>query len=199
MITLTLQGVAVDWRTPQAGDATRGATSERTRSQAYVDKAGRHSLVIEVHHWQAPATDSFRSRGGDRKDEMGLDQQARTWPSPTARCHKGGGQAVTRADGKSRLDMLDWAAEAWTSPTAIGAFAHVDLLLPDRPTPSGMKPSETRRSLNPLFVEWLMGWPEGLSGFERSATAFAHWLLRMRGELSRLCSTHIETRQGSLL
>jgi hypothetical protein len=33
--------------------------------------------------WQTPATDSFRSRGGERKDEQGLDQQARGfWPTP---------------------------------------------------------------------------------------------------------------------
>jgi len=34
--------------------------------------------------WQTPGSDSFRSRGGERKDEMGLDQQARCWASPTA-------------------------------------------------------------------------------------------------------------------
>ena len=33
--------------------------------------------------WQTPGVDSFRSRGGDRKEEMGLDQQARNWPTPT--------------------------------------------------------------------------------------------------------------------
>jgi len=32
-----------------------------------------------------PATDSFRSRGGNRKTEMGLDQMARkVWPTPKA-------------------------------------------------------------------------------------------------------------------
>ena len=37
--------------------------------------------------WQTPAVDSFRSRGSDRKDEMGLDQQARfsQFPTPAAR------------------------------------------------------------------------------------------------------------------
>jgi hypothetical protein len=34
--------------------------------------------------WQTPGTDSFRCRGGDRKDEMVLDQQARKWPTPTS-------------------------------------------------------------------------------------------------------------------
>jgi hypothetical protein len=32
--------------------------------------------------WQTPATDSFRSRGGPRKNEMGLDQQSRFWKTP---------------------------------------------------------------------------------------------------------------------
>jgi hypothetical protein len=38
--------------------------------------------------WQTPATDSFRSRGGDRKDEMGLDQQCRFWVTPNARDYR---------------------------------------------------------------------------------------------------------------
>lgn len=48
---------------------------------------------------------------------------------------------------------------------------------------------ETRRTLNPLFVEALMGWPTGWTGFGFAATAWSHWLRRMRLELSRLdCS-----------
>lgn len=57
--------------------------------------------------WQTPATDSFRSRGGDRKDEEGLDQQARRWNTPRARDWKG--------DGK---DCLDRDAENWPTPKA---------------------------------------------------------------------------------
>lgn len=38
---------------------------------------------ISLPLWQTPATDSFRSRSGDRKDEQGLDQQARRlWKTP---------------------------------------------------------------------------------------------------------------------
>jgi hypothetical protein len=53
--------------------------------------------------------------------------------------------------------------------------------------------------LNPLFVEWLMGWPTGLSGFERAATEFSRWLLQMRGCLSALASRKPEPPQGRLL
>ena len=46
------------------------------------ESAGNHpgatdSLTGASSLWQTPASDSFRSRGGDRKDEQGLDQQAR--------------------------------------------------------------------------------------------------------------------------
>lgn len=53
------------------------------------ESAGNHpnatdSLTGATKDWQTPGTDSFRSRGGNRKDEMGLDQQARTqdWATP---------------------------------------------------------------------------------------------------------------------
>ena len=45
-----------------------------------------------------------------------------------------------------------------------------------------------RRSLNPLFVELMMGWPFGLSGFARVGTGLSPWLELMRGRLSELCS-----------
>lgn len=174
---LTLEGEASQWRTPQAGDATRGAKSQRGQSSDYKDPAGRHSLVTEVSHWQTPATDSFRSRGGDRKDEMGLDQQARTWPTPRARDHKGSGTGTERPDGRTRMDQLDWAAEHWKSSSR-----------PDQPIPDGQASSEEKRVLNPLFVEWLMGWPIGWTDCEPVETGLSAWLERMRSALSTLCS-----------
>ena len=60
------------------------------------EESGGGDLQAQAEQlWQTPATDSFRSRGGDRKDEMGLDQQARiAWPTPAARDYRsetGGG------------------------------------------------------------------------------------------------------------
>lgn len=54
-------------------------------------------------------------------------------------------------------------------------------------------PSKERRSLNPLFVEWLMGWPPGWTllawtDFACSATALSAWKQRMRFALSQLAS-----------
>ena len=54
---------------------------------------------------------------------------------------------------------------------------------------AGGDSSGARRTLNPLFVETLMGWPTGWTAFGSAATAWSLWLPRMRGELSRLGST----------
>lgn len=51
---------------------------------------------------------------------------------------------------------------------------------------AGSDTSDARRTLNPLFVEALMGWPSGWTGFGSVATAWSRWLQRMRCELSRL-------------
>jgi hypothetical protein len=96
------------WPTPNAGDSKQtGNVANWERRQ--VDKAAQginlqQSLTVAVNRW----------------------------PTPTARIHKGGGNSMTRKDGKSRSDMLDWVVEYQT----------------------GMR-------LNPTWVEWLMGWPLG--------------------------------------
>ena len=51
---------------------------------------------------------------------------------------------------------------------------------------AGSDTSNVRRTLNPLFVEALMGWPTGWTGFASVATEWSLWLQRMRSELSQL-------------
>lgn len=244
-------------------------------------------MTPKVHEFvENPATRAARLakiKPSDRPGAAGsLEMQARAWATPTARMHKGGGNAVTRADGKSRLDMLDWQAEAWSTPKAsdgekggpnmrgskgdlpLPAQAaqwatpaaqrfeakdldrmfkrqaeckakgksgngfgltldnqvqvwpsaplalHPDLPIPDgppslwpipfSPLPSAISTSgdllaeisalrrwsersggaagwsgtwtrKVRRRLNPRFAGWLMGWPEGLSGFDTAGMA----------------------------
>ena len=62
--------------------------------------------------------------------------------------------------------------------------------------PAGGDISNMRRSLNPAFVEALMGWPGGWTGFGSAATAWSRWLPRMRCELSRLISPVDEGAAG---
>ena len=56
---------------------------------------------------------------------------------------------MTRPDGKSRMDMLDWKAEAFSRQDQ--AMKDGEQLLRGIPT--------SRPRLNPAFACWLMGWP----------------------------------------
>lgn len=71
-----LASVAPLWRIPDAP----GTGGPRNR-QGSIGAGHQTTVAEQAEHWQTPAADSFRSRGGDRKDEMGLDQQARFFPS----------------------------------------------------------------------------------------------------------------------
>jgi len=76
------------WPTPNtpSGGGNLMATPKHTGG---IDLEGAAEL------WQTPAVDSFRSRGGDRKDEMGLDQQARiAWSTPASRDWKGANSEI---------------------------------------------------------------------------------------------------------
>ena len=66
-----------------------------------------------------------------------LADQVRMWPTPTTRDHKGGYQGGRIRNGKVSMDTLDVAVQ------------HTD------------NQQKTGGQLNPQWVEWLMGYPEG--------------------------------------
>jgi hypothetical protein len=176
------------WPTPRAS-ANENRQTKLTPSQA----AGQHgmNLATTAAMWPTPQTDSFRSRGGERRDEKGLDRMARDWPTPMAN------DGCKPSAGNRRTADLTYAAGMWMTPTARDhkdgattlANTPVNGLLGRQVlvTPmAGSDTSEPRRTLNPLFVEALMGWPTGWTGFASVETAWSRWLRRMRCELSRL-------------
>jgi hypothetical protein len=71
---LMLDRAARTWKTPHGFQNTDA--SGKTAG-------GGGEFAKQVMAWQTPAVDSFRSRGGDRKSEQGLDQQARLWSTIT--------------------------------------------------------------------------------------------------------------------
>ncbi|MEN2747102.1 hypothetical protein [Sphingomonas sp. T9W2] len=219
VVTPTLAGAAEQWRTPAVADP--GITLDRLHTvdgsdwtpgqRAYDAETGRMAqtgLTQQAEQWSTPRASDGEKGGPNMAFGAGgtpLPSQAARWPSPMARDHKGGGDATVRSDGKTRMDMLDWRAEAWQPLDAC------DPSRPDQPTPSGSTSSETRRRLNPLFVEWLMGWPEGLSGFDTAAMGSCHspqpshgcgcmdcWLTKQRAMLSDLLTID-PPAQGLLL
>lgn len=208
-------------------------------------------LRVQVAEWPTPMVDSFRSRGGERVQEAGLDRMARCWPTPDGSVMNDGEspemflarKEVNRAKHNNgngigtplAMDVQMWptpraspnenrttrhqpsvtsgrhgrslAGETaeWPSPqerdwrsglvseTTLGANSRplneaAVNWLPACPT---TPPDETLTplgrllqtwtppscpQLNARFVEWLMGWPLGWTGFVRSATESTPWL-----------------------
>lgn len=160
-----LQAQTIGWSTPGArlGDG-RGAQAKR---------------------WDDP-----KRHGGRNLD----DQVAALWPTAGANDWKG-----TAAPGQRRGQLDEAAEQNWTTPTAgdctgmmgggmvrslrrdCRSFPHD----PETP-PDGEPSSKPTRLLNPLFVEWLVGWPSGLTDSGCAATEWSHWQRRMRFALSLL-------------
>ena len=137
------------------------------------------------------------------RGEPKLSAQAIQWPTPAAQNRKGSSEAsVTRADGKSRMDILHYRAEQGftrpapaTMPDGQQSSHHGPISRPlwasmiashGRVVSRRVLKTRARRLLNPLFVGWLMGWPIGHALCACSETEFTLWQQHMRGALSRL-------------
>jgi hypothetical protein len=91
------------------------------------------NLAGYAQKWPTPMATDWKPRGPNSK-QQGLGEKVK-WPTPTANMHKGSGPTLIRSDGKDRSwDSLHYAVEQVTD---IGG------------------------TLNPTWVEWLMGWPLG--------------------------------------
>ena len=100
------------WTTPDVNSGERDMSKVDPVEQRNAQLKQTTGLPTEARYWQTPATDSFRSRGGDRKDEMGLDQQARShWPTPTTEIDQG------EASERNRRTPSLSSAALWMTPS----------------------------------------------------------------------------------
>ena len=146
--------------------------------------SGKHrgqpdTLHSATKQWATPTSHDGRRPGSDAASTQGanLKRDAETWPTP---------QAYARAStdySAPGFTPLDGAAGQWATPTSRDAdkwhyrepgherqvnlsgqaSAH-SLPAPETPMPgdeSSPSGPTSRRRLNPKFVEWLMGVPEG--------------------------------------
>jgi hypothetical protein len=186
--------VAEKWPTPNAGtpNSQRGSAQDPE-----IRRAQGHQVNLQdvATHWQTPATDSFRSRSGDRKDEMGLDRQARTWATPASRGHKGSNSELHVTEtgtGRRHMDQL---------PDQVAFLS----TLPDpEPGPNGSASSgtgrssrlplrrQTRKRLNVLFDEWLMGLPPGWTDVYHQCdkSAYGWWEMASCRSVAQLLSQY---------
>ena len=206
---LSAQAQARAWPTPTSTDARcSGSNYASTHTHAQ----GTTLTDAAVRQWATPQAQNFRSRGGDRADEEGLDRQSKNWPTPRASDaeHAGPGQR----DSAGAISSLPPAALNWPTPTAgdatatgymsgtnrdtwrpsLSSAAKGLLPAPGRPTETTSTPGERSspkdRDLNPLFDEWLMGLPAGWTdpftevAFTAWGTAWSLYLRRLRSSRS---------------
>lgn len=158
----TLAGAAEQmWMTPAAVMTREGWTEEEFKTRQAEVKArtnaeGKHhtgngfgpSLAAQATMWGTPRASDAEKGSPNQSFGAGgtpLPAQTANWPTPASRDHKGSSEtALTRKDGKSRLDLLDlldFAAEQ--------AFSH-----PAQATWSHGRPSfETRRIIHRLLAD----------------------------------------------
>lgn len=184
-----LASQTVQWATPNA--------HERAQTPRRVDHGIQ--LANQADSWSTPTvgdvTGGHASRSGDRSDELLLNSQARFLSSrldhPTL--HGNGSPNTTlsayqryrattcsrlRSERRALLLMAIWSkGKGWT-----------------RKAPTVFVRPSFRRSLNPVFVSWLMGDCPGSISFDFSE--MPSFLCRAREHLRSLPdASHVEVRQ----
>lgn len=118
----SVESQAIMWRTPKSSEDLADRRSDEAMARELNRPNAQVSLGGQTRFWQTPATDSFRSLGGDRKDEMGLDQEARLWRTPQAQdpeWDRMSDDAMARnAENPRTQVMLQSQAAMWLTPNA---------------------------------------------------------------------------------
>lgn len=185
------------WSTPRASDAEKGSPNQSFG-------AGGTPLPAQAINWPTPTASSYGSNQSDSPNATvrpSLQQIAAQWGTPTVRDHKDGtAEACANVPVNG---LLGRQAAQWATPTLNGDYNRKGaspnsgdglatqvtdrFSLPGQPTSTdGSTTSNSGRSLNPQFVGWLMGWPDGWTSFECSATELSAFKQRMRSALSQL-------------
>jgi hypothetical protein len=158
---------------------------DNTNSKAVKERGHGNNLVGIASTWPTPSASEARQGFQRRPEGKASDQNQQSlstiavlWATP--RSHEVGEYQYSRGDKTKPIQTLTGQA-----------VSHRDR----EPSTNGETSSPDRRSLNPLFVEWLMGWPPGwtllsagpeLTGFASSATALSAWRQHMRSALLQL-------------
>lgn len=186
---VNLEDVAENWAAPQARDHFPPHSPERIAAM----KAGGHgmrNLNDEAAAWSSPKASDPEKAGPNMRGSKGdvpLPGQAANWPAPAARDHKGVNSAdhLEVSTGSCHLDQLPNFVEHVFHLPSSPAPATADGSTCSTVSPNSNQHS-AKRKLNPIFVEALMRWPTGLSGFERQETAWTQWWQLQRSFLSAL-------------
>jgi hypothetical protein len=133
------------WATPIAANS-KGTSRPPSKG------GGSRDLRQDVRLWPTPLAQEAKhaelTEWEMKTDHLATKYSLRVqaaksmWPTPTSRDHKGGYQGGRIRNGKVSMDTLDVAVQYTSNPEKTGG------------------------SLNPQWVEWLMGYPSGWTDLE---------------------------------
>jgi hypothetical protein len=172
------------WATPAASDGQRGGT--------ITDKMTGQSLPQMVNtpaKWPTPTVQDSEQAGGkgciaSGKRGLSLHQATQLWPSPNARDWKDSGAS----QGNRKFPNLGTQVH-WPTPRSCSAMAATltdqGQRFPNLETVMAHTDQATiGGQLNPMWVEWLMGWPLGWTDLKPLATDKFHSAQQQPGSFS---------------
>lgn len=151
--------------------ALRRVCLQRKKSVRRIAASASSSWLTPRANESSERQETFLKRHGDRTDKAhgSLTSQVKAWPTPTARDWKDSPGMKDRETGQISLPNMAFRS----------GHQHQDVM-----SNGGM----SQMRLNPLFTEWLMGWPIGWTDFAPVGTVWCHWWQRMHSELFTLLS-----------
>lgn len=191
-VQIGLEHQARGWATPTARDHFP-AHSDAYIAEKKAQGHGMRNLNDEAARWRTPMTSDDGQKATRASHQTMLKGQAETWPTPCALDRPRSPETMEKC-----LAFRKRNANQNTVPLYLGEVAlSFQSSAPDQALEDGPTSSPERRTLNPLFVEWLMGWPIGWTDCGSAEMEFTRWQQDMRGLLSTLCSR--TPRQATLL
>ena len=192
---LPLVAQASQWATPSVADTTGGRMSRSgDRSSELLLKGQAEALTTQ---WPTPTANMITGAGHEGRDGgLNLQTAVTQWPTPSASIANDGETPETWNARAALLKEKHGNGNGAGKPLTIMSQEVTSFLPAPATSPDGETSLPERRSLNPLFVEWLMGWPPGwtllalpeLIDSACSETALCRWKARMRSALFSLAS-----------
>lgn len=166
------------WPTPAALDGEKAPAQYA---------GGNPSLPGAAMTWSTPRASDGEKGGPNQSFGAGgrpLPSQAQSWATPRLEMARALGNPKHICGSRGKGNLEDQVVAFPEAKELYSPLAQVTVK-------TGKPHSKERRSLNPLFVEWLMGWPPGWTllvstDFGCSATALSRFRLDMRSALSQL-------------
>jgi hypothetical protein len=190
-----------------SGCVPNGETFWHTPNTNGLDGGSNSRKALQKRHWPTPTASAMPCEGTQRimrkkwlAGGLSLEEASaiagrdvrkaqgkvpEMWPTPRASENDQGRKADAMMDGISswksqgRGATLTTAVKRWTTPTAHNAKEGGFPAEYERNTPT--LAAQAGGSLNPTWVEWLMGWPLGWTDLKPLATDKSPCALQQRG------------------